>query len=151
MEYWSTGVLGTDILLLQYSITPILHHSILLILSAVFCILSSSFLTLDTLGTSLDAYFLIRQIAGRVRRPQIIGHGFGPHSEIACADVQPLAGSAAAFHMLLLVFEFCHHRMGKIRPDLAEGFLQNVSKAEVSPELIRMHGPVPADAADAPS
>ena len=48
----------------------------------------------------------IRQIAGRVRGPEVAGQGLGPDPEVAAADVQPAAGGAAALDVGPLVLQF---------------------------------------------
>ena len=52
--------------------------------------------------------------------------------------------------MLSLIFQFRHKRIGKIRPNLAEGSIQDIAETLVSPELVGVNGTVPADASDTP-
>jgi len=49
--------------------------------------------------------FLIRQIAGRVGRPDVARDGLRAGPEIAAADIQPAAMGAATRDMRLFVLE----------------------------------------------
>ena len=91
----------------------------------------------------------IRQIAGRVRRPDIAGDRFGPNPEITGTDVEPAALGAAPFHMPLLLLQFAHEIVGQIGPDFGKWPLSDIAEAEMAPELVGVDLTVPADATNA--
>src|SRR6056297_131579 len=97
------------------------------------------------------ADFFIRQIAGRIRRPNISGYGFGPNPEVAAADIQPPAVGAPAGNIGFFVLELFHQRVRQVGPDLGERPCAHIAETPVPPELVRIYLAVPADTADAPS
>src|SRR4051812_6529332 len=62
----------------------------------------------------------LRQIARRIFRPVVAVSTLGARAEVAVADVQPLAGGAAAAQVVFAIAQTFEQRDVRIGPDLRE-------------------------------
>ena len=86
----------------------------------IFLVTSSNKITckLVTAGSTMrDGNLFVRQIAGRIGRPDIAADRLSPHPEITATDIQPGAGGAAPLDMLFLFLEFAQQRFGSVIPN----------------------------------
>jgi hypothetical protein len=95
--------------------------------------------------------FFIGQVAGRIRGPYVTAYSLSANAEIAAADVQPTAGGAATFNVLLFLLELAQQFIGSIHPDFRKRPVFDIAEAAVTPELISVNLAIPAYASDTPA
>jgi|SRR6056297_302199 len=91
----------------------------------------------------INPYFLISQIAGRIRGPYLTIIGFSPGTKIPGADIQKTALGTPTLNILFLVLKFEQELIFWFGPYLREWFLKDIAKDMFSPELIGMNITIP--------
>jgi hypothetical protein len=91
----------------------------------------------------------LRQITGRIFRPDILKDRLRPHPEIAIADFEEVAPAAFPLHQAPAVLQSAEKRVRSIPPNSGKRPLPYIPQGIMLPELVGVDGSLGINVADA--